>query len=162
MMCEIWYASLSIRILLEQNGYSQTSSMNRVKQSETKSDLLLKVTVNKKTLIILKYLLQLHDWKQSGYFYPMQLIMALYYIKWMSRVHFLMSYPHFGPKNTRLNFLSISDTFTNLLCITLQFTTVLQLHTLLFLSFNFCIKSYKRVFWSFPTKEPISVPTICP
>jgi len=27
---------------------------------------------------------------------------------------------------------------------------------------NFCIKSYKRVFWSFPTKEPILVPTICP
>ena len=26
----------------------------------------------------------------------------------------------------------------------------------------FCIKSYKRVFWSFPTKEPILVPTICP
>jgi len=25
---------------------------------------------------------------------------------------------------------------------------------------NFCIKSYKRVFWSFPTKEPIFVPTI--
>ena len=27
---------------------------------------------------------------------------------------------------------------------------------------NFCIKSYKRVFWSFPMKEPILVPTICP
>ena len=26
----------------------------------------------------------------------------------------------------------------------------------------FCIKSYKRVFWSFPTKESILVPTICP
>jgi len=50
----------------------------------------------------------------------------------------------------------------NLLCIALQFTTVLQLHMLLFLSFNFCVKSYKRAFWSFPTKEPIFVPTICP
>ena len=38
------------------------------------------------------------------------------------------------------------------------FPTVLQLHTLLFQSFNFCIKSYKRVFWSFPTKEPIFNP----
>ena len=28
-------------------------------------------TVNKKTLITLKLLLQLQDWKQSGYFYPM-------------------------------------------------------------------------------------------
>jgi len=27
---------------------------------------------------------------------------------------------------------------------------------------NFCIKSYKRVFWSFPSMEPILVPTICP
>jgi len=36
----------------------------------------LKDTVNKKTLIILKHLLQLQDRKQSGYFYPMQLIMA--------------------------------------------------------------------------------------
>jgi len=26
----------------------------------------------------------------------------------------------------------------------------------------FCIKSHKRVFWSFPTKEPILVPTTCP
>jgi len=42
------------------------------------------------------------------------------------------------------------------------FSTVLQLHTLLFLSFNFCMKSYKRVFWSFPTKEPIFSPCICP
>ena len=42
------------------------------------------------------------------------------------------------------------------------FPTVLQLRTLLFLSFNFCVKSYKRAFWSFPTKEPIFVPTICP
>ena len=38
------------------------------------------------------------------------------------------------------------------------FSTVLQLHTLLFQSFNFGIKSYKRVFWSFPTKEPIFSP----
>ena len=32
-----------------------------------------------------------------------------------------------------------------------------------FLAFysKFCIKSYKRVFWSFPTEEPILVPTIC-
>ena len=36
-----------------------------------------------------------------------------------------------------------------------MFSAVLQLHTLLLLSFNFCIKSYKRVFWSFPTMEPI-------
>ena len=40
--------------------------------SETKLDLLLKVTVNKKALIILKHLLQLQDWKKSGHFYPMQ------------------------------------------------------------------------------------------
>ena len=66
-----------------------------------------------------------------------------------------LSYPHFGPKNTRLNSLSIPKNFFNLLCITLQFTTVLQLHTLLFLSYNFCIKTYKRVFWSFPAMEPI-------
>ena len=38
---------------------------------KTKLDLLLKVTVNKKALIILRLLLQLQDWKQSGYFYPM-------------------------------------------------------------------------------------------
>ena len=31
-----------------------------------KLDFLLKVTVNKKALIILKHLLQLQDWKQSG------------------------------------------------------------------------------------------------
>jgi len=30
-----------------------------------------KVTINKKALITLKHLLQLQDWKQSGYFYPM-------------------------------------------------------------------------------------------
>ena len=41
-----------------------------------KLDFLLKVTVNKKALIILKHLLQLQDWKQSSYFYPMLLIMA--------------------------------------------------------------------------------------
>jgi len=26
----------------------------------------------------------------------------------------------------------------------------------------FCLKSYKMVFWLFPTKEPILVPIICP
>jgi len=30
------------------------------------------------------------SWKQSGYFYPMQQIMELYYIKWMLKVHFSM------------------------------------------------------------------------
>jgi hypothetical protein len=64
--------------------------MNRVKYLETKLDLLHKDTVNKKALLILKHLLQLQDWKQSGYFNPMQLIMALYYMKRMLSVHFSM------------------------------------------------------------------------
>jgi len=105
-----------------------------------------------------------------------------------------MPYPHFGPKNTRSNFLSVSDYFKFTMYM-LQFSTVLQTHIVLSLSLNFhayktiqnvcshyksfkkasktvayfpafcskfCIKSYKRVFWSFPTKEPILVPTICP
>ena len=37
-----------------------------------KADLLLKGTTNKKPLIILKLLLQLQDWKLSGYFFLMQ------------------------------------------------------------------------------------------
>jgi len=96
-----------------------------------------------------------------------------------------LSYPHFGPKNTRSNFLSVSDYFKFTMSI-LQFSIVLQTHIVLSLSLNFlalqvlkkeflkplhiflhfvpifCIKSYKRVFWSFPTKEPILVPIICP
>jgi len=36
-----------------------------------KARLVLKDKVNKKALIILKHLLQLQDWRQSGYFYPM-------------------------------------------------------------------------------------------
>ena len=105
----------------------------------------------------------------------------------------VLSYPHFGPKNTRSNFLSVSDYFKFTMSI-LQFSTVLQTHIVLSLSLNFlayktiqnvflhskslkrvsktiayflafyskfCIKSYKRVFWSFPIEEPILVPTIC-
>ena len=67
---------------------------------------------------------------------------------------FVLSYPHFGPKNTLSNsyYFLILSKFT-------VFSTVLQLDTLLFQSFEFfCIKSYKRVFWSFPTKEPIFSP----
>ncbi len=56
--------------------------------------------------------------------------------------------------------LQISLLFSNTFKFTV-FSTVHQLHTLLLLSFNFCMKSYKRVFWSFPTKEPIFSPCIC-
>jgi len=38
---------------------------------KNKARLVAQVTINKKALIILKHLLQLQDWKQSGYFYPM-------------------------------------------------------------------------------------------
>ncbi len=57
--------------------------------------------------------------------------------------------------------LQISLLFSNTFKFTV-FSTVLQLRTLLLQSFNFYIKSYKRVFWSFPTKEPILVLAICP
>jgi len=105
-----------------------------------------------------------------------------------------LSYPHFGPKNTRSNFLSVFHYFKSTMSM-LQFYTMLQTHIVLFLSLiflhlkpskvffflckslkgvsktmayfpafysKFCIKSYKGAFWSFPTKEPILVPTICP
>ena len=64
-----------------------------------------------------------------------------------------LSYPHFGPKNTLSNsyyFLILSNSLCFLLC----FNCIHYRFSLL----NFCIKSYKRVFWSFPTKEPIFSP----
>jgi len=54
-----------------------------------------------------------------------------------------MSYPHFGPKNTRSNFSSISDTYFNSLCFTPQFSTVLQLHIFTTAVFNFL--AYKAI-----------------
>jgi len=48
------------------------NKLNEQGESETKPDLLLKGTANKKALIILKHLLQLQDWKLSGYFFLMQ------------------------------------------------------------------------------------------
>jgi len=108
--------------------------------------------------------------------------------RWSILMLIYVSYPHFGPKNTRSNFflfLVISNSlclFYNSYCATnahftviitdlLAFKTVqsvfaLQvfkkgflkpLHFLVFYS-NFCIKSYKRVFWSFPAMEPIFEP----
>jgi len=48
-------------------------------------------------------------------------------------------------------------------CITSHLKGSLRpLHVFLHFIPAFCIKSYKRVFWSFPTEEPILVPTICP
>ena len=64
------------------------------------------------------------------------------YISWRSRVSgftwpaCFLSYPHFGPKNTRSNFLSVSDYFKFTMSI-LQFSTVLQTHILLFPSLIF-------------------------
>ena len=66
--------------------------------------------------------------------------------------------PHFGPKNTCLNLLSFPSTFSIycvLLCnLPLCFSCIRHCLCLL----NFCIRSYERVFWSFPTKEPIFSP----
>ena len=47
------------------------NKLNEQGEVETKPDLLLKGTTNKKALFILKLLLQLQDWYLSGYFYLM-------------------------------------------------------------------------------------------
>jgi len=73
-------------------------------------------------------------------------------------------------KNTRSNFFLfpiISNSrclFYNFYCATNAHFTVLSpiLHIFLHFIPIFRIKSYKRVFWSFPAMEPILVPTICP
>ena len=100
-----------------------------------------------------------------------------------------LSYPHFGPKNTRSNFflfLVISNSlclFYNFYCATNAHFTVIISSLITFKAIqsvflhykpfekvsktiacfpafysNFCIKSYKRVFWSFPAVEPIFSP----
>ena len=51
----------------------------------------------------------------------------------------LVSYPHFGPKNTLSNFLLFSNAFKFTV-----FSTVLQLHTLLFQSFKFLHKIIQK------------------
>jgi len=102
----------------------------------------------------------------------------------------VLSYPHFGPKNTHSNFsvifwyfqihrvfycasnahftVTISNRHTSkaIQSVFLHYKSSKRVSRTIacFPTFysNFCIKSYKRVFWSFPTKEPILVPTICP
>jgi len=66
----------------------------------------------------------------------------------------MLSYPHFGPKNTRSISFTIFQNFQIhciFYCASVAYITVSVFQV-------FCIKSYKRVFWSFPTKEPIFSP----
>jgi len=58
----------------------------------------------------------------------------------------LVSYPHFGPKNTRSNFLYVSDYFKFTMSLS-QFSTVLQTHILLFLSPIFLHLKPPKVFF---------------
>jgi len=58
----------------------------------------------------------------------------------------ILSYPHFGPKNTRSNFLSVSDYFKFTMSIS-QLSTVLQTHILLFPSLIFLHVKPSKVFF---------------
>jgi len=70
----------------------------------------------------------------------------------------VVSYPHFGPKNT----LSISLLFSNTFKFTI-FSTVLQLHTLLLQSIKFLHKIIQKgILVIFLQRNPFSVPTIRP
>jgi len=111
--------------------------------------------------------------------------------KWLmvfkQAMEYSVLYPHFGPKKYSFNFLCYFLIFSNTLCFLLcskrilcyyylQFSRIWSvfcitshlkgslrpLHIFLHFVPIFRIKSYKRVFWSFPTKEPILVPTFVP
>ena len=69
-------------------------------------------------------------------------------------------YPHFGPKNTRSNFLSVSDYFKFTMSIS-QFSTVLQTHILLFPSLIFLHVKPSKMFSCITNHLKISKPIAC-
>ncbi|PRQ55787.1 hypothetical protein RchiOBHm_Chr1g0328441 [Rosa chinensis] len=54
MMCGFWFLDRTLQMSLEQNGFSKTNLMKRVRLPATKQGLLLKGILKLKVLILMK------------------------------------------------------------------------------------------------------------